>query len=295
MSSSISQNLGVSLSAVLSLSSGVASYVGTGTTIANISTIAGATQNDGTTQGSFMSGSYAYTQIGVATSTNYAYTLPINPSVGQVYTIRNDGVFTVQLFPSTTTSTINTAGGASGAGLAIPIPPNGGVVSLICNGSNGALNSATGANPYNNPAISWNLLTSNGNVDAPVFSTATTSTSLTLTKAQSGSTVLLAIFAANCIINLPAVTGCAGVNYKFIQTGVATHTCTITPTTSVLYGGLINSLGVAAGDAAIVLKSAGASFVFTAAAVIGDYATVQSDGVNWYVNGLSNAATAGFT
>lgn len=112
------------------------------------------------------------------------------------------------------------------------------------------------------------------------FSTPTAAT--TLTYADSGKTIVLSA-AAGFAIALPAVA--EGLVYKFIVgLAFATTDFTIVSTTDVIQGGaIVNSVFVPAADENTI------SFV-ASAETVGDYVTIESDGTNWYVNGVGAGA-----
>ena len=110
---------------------------------------------------------------------------------------------------------------------------------------------------------------------------------LAFTASPAVQTYLLGAATANRVITLPAVAVCAGVSWTFILNAAATHTWTITPATSVIYGTIFQG---ATGTPVVTNKQAAASIVSTATGVIGDRINIFSDGVNFYVNGFSGAA-----
>lgn len=89
--------------------------------------------------------------------------------------------------------------------------------------------------------------------------------------------------AAGVAITLPAVQ--AGLNYKFVtKAAFATTDFTVVAASSVIQGGaIVNSVFVPAANENTV------SFVSTAE-TLGDYIEIESDGTNWYVNGVGAAA-----
>lgn len=110
----------------------------------------------------------------------------------------------------------------------------------------------------------------------------TPTAAVTLDAADSGKTIYLDA-AAGFAISLPVVTN--GLKYKFIVgLAFATTDFTIVSTTNVIQGGaIVNSVFVPAVDENTI------SFVATAEAV-GDYVEIESDGTNWYVNGVGAGA-----
>lgn len=113
--------------------------------------------------------------------------------------------------------------------------------------------------------------------------TGTLAAATTLTAADSGKTYFLSA-AAGAAITLPAPA--ANLKFKFIVTLAFTTTdWTIVTNASanVIYGAVdVNST--------LVLGAAEDTISFVATAeTVGDWVTVESDGTNWYVNGVGQA------
>ena len=108
----------------------------------------------------------------------------------------------------------------------------------------------------------------------------------TLTIADSGKTFILD-GVAGAQIDLPAVAGAAGFYAKFIVgDAIATTNWTIVAATNVIYGSaLVDDSHVAAVTENTI------SFV-VATATLGDFAELECDGTNWYVNGSAVASGA---
>jgi len=107
----------------------------------------------------------------------------------------------------------------------------------------------------------------------------------TLTYSDSGKTILLD--AVGEAITLPAPK--AGVNYKFLVTAaVITSSWTVAATGALIYGSVTE-----AGLVQLASAETTITIVFTKA-IQGDWFTLESDGVNWYVAGQLSVA-ASFT
>lgn len=109
----------------------------------------------------------------------------------------------------------------------------------------------------------------------------TLATAATLTSANSGSTYYLNA-AAGAAITLPAPS--AGLKFKFVVAAAfATTSWTVAATGAIIHGAVdVNStLVLGAGITTI-------TFVNTAETV-GDWVTVESDGTNWYLDGVGQA------
>jgi len=270
MSSPGNVNLGINLTTL-----------GTGTAIPNITTSAAG--NPPTSPLMWISPTTTYSQITTSTATNYAYTLPLNPVIGQVYTIRNDSADSVWVFPPTTTSSISGPNG-----------PVTGVAEVLVNGSasfmavsnNGAANTATLTNPYNNPAIVYHQIGGTPS-SLSAYVIAPTSGTVTLTALQSGDTYFVNPSAGAVVFNLPAVGVSAGVSYKIVSSmSTPANTITVTATTAVI-NGVLN------GANTIQLCAAKTNVIFGATAAnckIGDTLSLISDGTYWYVNGYAQVS-----
>lgn len=116
--------------------------------------------------------------------------------------------------------------------------------------------------------------------DNVIVPTATT----TLTKADSGKTIMLAA-AAGFAINLPAPQ--AGLKFRFVVgLAFATTNFTVVAPSNVIQGGAdVNSTFVPAANENTI------SFV-ASAETLGDYIELVSDGTNYYANGVGTAAGA---
>lgn len=303
MSTLNSQNLNINLGAVPvqvynATTPQLPSTAGTGIVIAKNSTNSTSLLADGSTAGDFIAPNCQYSQIATSTITNYAYTLPYNPIVGQIYTIRNDGATTVSLFPGTTNSTINAIGGSAGAGNPVYIGGNGGVISLICDSNNGAVNTAVGA-AYNNPLSVFHEIATALITGSDIVSIAQpTAAQLALTPNQSGTVYSLGTNTSANTYTLPAVAVSAGVNYTFVRNVNASgFAITIHAASAVVYGNIIGN--VATTVANNVILTAQTNIIFTATTgLIGDRVYIFSDGVNWYATAfttLSGAVAGAFT
>jgi hypothetical protein len=257
---SVDSNIGISLNALA-----------TGTTAPNVSS----------NLNLFISGNCFYSQITVAGTGNSAISLPLNPQLGSLYTIRNDSGCVVQVFAPTTTSTLNMIGGA----LAGPCLLAGGSVSFIAVSNNGNANTNTGANPYNNPAIVYHEVAST-NVGPNQVVAMGTAASVNLNVAQSGTTFLMNPTQAQTV-NLPIVAACTGVSYKFISTTANPgFNYTITPQTSVLSGLICGASTFVACQGKATIATVSANIL------IGDFIELFSDGVNWYVKAYAKTSGA---
>ena len=106
-----------------------------------------------------------------------------------------------------------------------------------------------------------------------------------LTSSDSGKTILLD--AVGEAITLPAPA--AGLNYKFLVTAaVATTSWTVAATGALIYGSVTE-----AGLVQLASAETTITIVFTKA-IQGDWFTLESDGVNWYLAGQLSVA-ASFT
>lgn len=117
----------------------------------------------------------------------------------------------------------------------------------------------------------------------------------TVLPSDSGKTLLLPGQGAAMAITLP--TPQMGLRYKFIITGATVgQIVTITPPVGTVSGMCLTLVpGIAGANVTISLKlNAAASISILAAAARGDWLEMNCDGVNWYVSGISGAATAGF-
>ncbi len=98
-----------------------------------------------------------YSEIINSDGGNYAYTLPQNPIIGKVYCVRNDGASTVALFPGSSNSVITGLVGALAGGAYTSILQYS-YVNVVAVSSNGAKNTQSGSNPFNNPLIQWQVI-----------------------------------------------------------------------------------------------------------------------------------------
>ena len=107
----------------------------------------------------------------------------------------------------------------------------------------------------------------------------------TLTTSDSGKTIMLD--AVGEAITLPAPV--AGLHYKFLVTAaVATTSWTVAATGALIYGSVTE-----AGLVQLASAETTITIVFTKA-IQGDWFTLESDGVNWYLAGQLSVA-ASFT
>jgi hypothetical protein len=261
----------------------------TGTAIANISTNAGASNLDGTTNKMFIGQNCSYSEIATATTTNNAYTLPNNPIVGQTYTIRNDSSTIVYIFPGTTTSSIVSSSGSLGLGNAIGIPPYE-TTTLTCVSSNGALNTASGTNPFNNPANVYHV-SAQPVPTAPIFPIVFTANAYTVPPGANGSIFTIPAPGANNVtITLPTPT--SGMTLKFLLSGSISNTQTLqfqSPSANVVSG-----VGLSPANATAFHAYSGATNVTltgVAGSTAGDSAQFWSDGNFWYVFAYTKANT----
>jgi hypothetical protein len=259
----------------------------TGNAIANISTTVGYAY-DGSTSKLFISPNCSYSEITTASGANNAYTLPFNPIVGQTYTVKNDSTVAINIYPGTSISQFQVDQALLTAGASYQIP-TGGSVTFECIQNNNALNTQSGTNAFNNPYNVYHIIQSslpNPQI-VSVVAGSYTANAYTVTAGQSGTTFLLGAPGANSVINLPAVTNCAGVNYKFIATATLANTVAITAQTNCMCGSLLN--GPNTGVTAVYKTGAGATATMTATALKSDFVQVSSDGTNWYCFGVSQA------
>ncbi len=103
---------------------------------------------------SFTSPSCFYTEILTSDAANTAYNLPNLPLVGASYYYRNDSVGAINIFPGSSTSTITALTGLQPAGISVAIGQYE-CMCFIAVSTDGAKNTASGANPYNNPNVTW--------------------------------------------------------------------------------------------------------------------------------------------
>lgn len=119
----------------------------------------------------------------------------------------------------------------------------------------------------------------------------------TVLPSDSGKTLLLPGQGAAMAITLP--TPQMGLRYKFIVTGAAVgQIVTITPPVGTVSGMCLTltpgaNASLTVSNISLKLNAA-ASIQILAASARGDWLEMNCDGVNWYVSGLSGAATAGF-
>ncbi len=253
----------------------------TSTTIANISTNAGATYLDGTTNLKFIAPNCGYSQISTLASNNNAYTLPFNPIVGQTYTIRNDGSYILSIFPGTSSSQILVSGSLLPAG-SCGYVGSGDSITLLCVSNNGALNTQSGANPFNNPASVFDVITETLKT-SPIIFVPASGGAIVLGSYESSTTVIIPTLTANGTCNLTTLLS-PGIRFKFICSGTLGNTFTITATN--LINGVIANTGNANVLTAIA-KAQNITVQFTATAHTGDWVELICDGTNWYVSGLS--------
>lgn len=241
----------------------------------------------------FIPSSVQYVQVSTCTSSNNALTLPVQPTLNMPLIVRNDGVNVLNLFAGSSTATINGIAGSVVNGQAL-VGGNGGQIEIMAISNNGAANTATGANVYNNPVIAWQVLGYSG--PSPVIflpSTFTNAAPYVHTMNQSGSIFMVPAMGAAGKISVPtASTAVAGFNSKYIMNGTAGFIVEIGITSAANISGVLITTSTTTPSS---VQCTAKSFVnFTATAIVGDYVTMVCDGVNYYASGVSQV-TAGLT
>jgi hypothetical protein len=234
-----------------------------------------------------------YTQISTCTTASNNYSLPNNPILGQIYTIRNDGASVAIISAGSTNSTINGISSANGASGTYLLGGEGGTAAFIAISSNGIASTSASTASANNPLIVWHsVLEANNPIQTfTVLNTATTASagsalSPTNFDLVSGTTYIIPAMAGTCAVTLPANAGSVGVNYTFRMTGTVGNAMTFTAATANTIKGVYNLSG------GTVIKAAATTCVITATAVAGDVLTLQCDGTYWYVTGIGSAAAS---
>lgn len=238
----------------------------------------------------FISPTCFYTQITVATNTNNSLALPINPIVGQIYTIRNESVVVVFIFPGSTTSTINYGGVTNQYG-SVPIAPYS-VISFIAISNNNALNTAATTLSPNNPLINWHTFSALPSAITDI-AVPTTTTTMSLA-ATAGSNIelnslnqyIIPAMAGAIAVTLPANAVCDGEIFLFKMSATTGFAITFTAATATTIKGVYIQSGGS------TIKTAATTAVISATSVAGDTFSIQCDGTYWYVNGVSSAAAA---
>lgn len=105
----------------------------------------------------------------------------------------------------------------------------------------------------------------------------------TVLESDSGKTLFIPGQGAAMAIALPAAK--MGLRYKFMCSAVAGQLVTITPVSGTVSGSCINL--TIAPTVQLVVKAGDASVAFAGTCRIGDYIDINSNGINWFVNGIS--------
>jgi hypothetical protein len=219
----------------------------------------GTTQGTCLTTGILVPGA-SFHQVSTCTSTNNGVILPANQPNGTVVSIRNDGVYTLSIYPPTALIINDKA--ANAAYLLAP-----GCICRLIYGS--ALQIYTFEN--NSPAISPQ-----------------TNVARTMLIGENGIVVSLTAAAAS-VVTLPLPTLAVGVCYKFVRSINATGLVQIDGGGAGVMCGNVNT---SAGSAAIsdITSASCRSVNFTATALLGDFVECRSNGTLWVVSGQSSAA-----
>jgi hypothetical protein len=211
----------------------------------------------------------SYVEVSGSTSSANSVNLPVAPYLGEQYTIRNDSSLPINIFPGTSSCTINALSGGSSMSL-----PAGGVVCLLP-----ATTSSSGA-------TQWYSMSppSGSNNSSQVISGATSLVS------SSPSINIISQVGGNYVVNLPAVS--SGLKYDFIigaGAGVTgSSNVTIHGATGIMFGDLLNESTASSTGANVTNYLTKSNVSFTGSSNPGDKFTVVSDGVNWYGQGVSS-------
>lgn len=232
----------------------------------------------------------SYAQISVSTTTNNSLSLPVNPILGQNYTIRNDGSSLATIFPGSSSSSIIGSGGTAVGTIGVSIAEFGNSATFVAISNTNALNTALTSSALNNPAVVWHV-TGENIVEAEIVFVLPVTTPQAATIAQSSSVFIIPALSNNIVFNLPVIAGSAGTNYKFVASATLGFTLAVTAQSAVING--VVDVG-AAGAATQVTKANATTITFAATALTGDYLNIVSDGAKWYISGNSSAA-AGFS
>lgn len=206
------------------------------------------------------------------------------------YTLSNSGAGTLIVWPANSTgASTDTIDGSTTAGTA------GTYVAVVLPGQTkefAAFKNAAGV-------ITWLTVGVRDNGKAPIKKVTVVALGLVgpLTVQPCESGCIWAITngsAADFAVTLPAIAGTLGVKYKFIYNSAAnqTNNVSIDATSACIQGGVVTT----SAGALISGTAARTHITFTHAATgtkIGDYVELSSDGVSWFLNGLSASATAG--
>ncbi len=243
-------------------------------------------QNVGGLSGGSLPPTALYTQISTCATANSSLALPINPFIGQTYTIRNDGAAPCFLFPGSSVSVISSLDGALTAGVNIQVSGGGGVTQLIAISNNNAADTAAAGAAPNNPLVTWHVIASS-DVESHII-TAVTVTAFTASMETSGSVYSLP--ASGAIITMPSLATGKGGHWTFIMNiDNATNAWVVTCPAGTLNGTVIG--GPTTGVLAL-LPAANASIAFSTGAKKGDLIDLYCDGVIYSVFARTNATTA---
>jgi hypothetical protein len=203
----------------------------------------------------------SFHEVSTCTSTNNGVICPANQPSGTAYRIRNDGVFTLSIYPAT--------GGQINA-LAANVPyllASNSAVQIVHGGS---LQAYTFEN--NSPAV------------IPVAA------SRQLLPCESGSIIAVTSAAVDIVLTLPAPT-VVGLKYKVILVATAgTNITQVTSTGANIVGTLVVCSGTAGNNAGLLPANA-TSINLVATALAGDSMELISTGAKWLINRYSQLQT----
>ena len=232
-----------------------------------LSVSAEGTDNTSTT---LIGNGHHYTEIGTCTSAAYACLLPDHPSIGQEYTVRNAGAWYCQLFPSIPGAGSSTIDGAT----SYILGNNKSSVKLIC------LSSTYTAGSGGNPAVVWHVAKRSGKAKITVASAVTLPASI-----EFKSQVNLSQASAYTL-TLPDPTGVEGMELDVVLEVAGSNAVVITGGATlmnaiVIHNNATNNMAAQQGYDQI-------NFV-SGTSVVGDRASLISDGVRWSCLAYSGA------
>jgi hypothetical protein len=222
----------------------------------------GTTQATCLTTGILVPGCTFY-QVGTCTSTNNGVLLPANQPNGTAISIRNDGAYTLNIYPPTGLKINDRA-----ANIALQLG-QGLIVKLV----------------YGNALVIYSFENCNGQTIAIQPAVART-----MLPSENGLTLSLNAAAAS-VITLPLPTVAVGVSYKFIRSINATGLVQIDGGGA---GVMCGNVMISNGSAAIsdVTSASCRSVNFATTSLLGDYVEVRSNGTLWVVSGQSSATAS---
>ena len=240
--------------------------------------------------GGYISPTTILTNITVCSATNNNISLPIQPIIGQSYTIVNNGVSPCFVSGGSTTSTINGVGSTNGTNGQFLLA-SGGCASFIAVTNSGASNTAPSTQALNNPLVVWQTEQQFQSSVAPSVLLSPTLSVLNLTNQMSGTTFLIPSLSNGCAVTLPPNANNAGVNYTFRCIGATGYDYDISAQTATTVKGLYN-MYVSGGLCAITPKTAATNCIISPFALTGDVLTIMGDNTNWWVTGIGSAAAS---